>query len=103
MEIAYKPSPRNFHHLLDRLRSDFGVQKHELCHVAQSLYHDHAATKALGVRSLWVDRFGVLVASVGDRDEESLRDEYGFAARVESLREVADAADAAFAKVASTS
>jgi len=52
---SYRPSLRNFKALLDRLW-EFGVAPEELLHVAQSLYHDHAPAKRLGLKSAWIDR-----------------------------------------------
>jgi len=49
---SYKPDPRNFRHMLAAL----GGARGELLHVAQSLYHDHAPAKALGLATAWIDR-----------------------------------------------
>jgi 2-haloalkanoic acid dehalogenase type II len=52
---SYKPNPRNFQALTDRLAAD-GVPKNRILHVAQSLFHDHAPAQRLGFRSVWIDR-----------------------------------------------
>jgi 2-haloalkanoic acid dehalogenase type II len=52
---AYKPDPRSFEYMLARL-SERGLDKGEVLHVAQSLYHDHAPAKALGLATAWIDR-----------------------------------------------
>jgi len=52
---SYKPDPRNFAYLLDRL-SAMGVTKRQVLHVAQSLFHDHAPANAVGLTSAWIDR-----------------------------------------------
>ncbi len=52
---SYKPDPRNFAYLIDRLADD-GFQKSDLLHVAQSLFHDHAPANAIGLASAWIDR-----------------------------------------------
>ncbi len=52
---AYKPDPRNFAYLLDRLAAG-GVQRPAVLHVAQSLFHDHAPANAVGLASAWIDR-----------------------------------------------
>jgi 2-haloacid dehalogenase len=52
---SYKPDSRNFAYLLDRLAED-GLQKSDLLHVAQSLFHDHAPANAMGIASAWIDR-----------------------------------------------
>jgi 2-haloacid dehalogenase len=49
---SYKPSPENFRALLRRL----GVERERLLHVAESLYHDVAPARALGIASVWVNR-----------------------------------------------
>src|SRR6185503_12654475 len=48
---SYKPSHRNFEIALERIGLDARV-----LHVAQSLFHDHVPAKALGLRSVWVNR-----------------------------------------------
>jgi len=52
---SYKPDPRNFTWMLDRLAAE-GVAKHEILHVAQSLFHDHVPAKRAGLTTVWVDR-----------------------------------------------
>jgi 2-haloacid dehalogenase len=52
---SYKPDPRNFRYLLDRLAA-LGHQPGDLLHVAQSLYHDHAPANRCGLHSAWIDR-----------------------------------------------
>ena len=49
---SYKPAPRHFELLFERL----GLAPERIVHVAQSLYHDHVPARALGMRSVWVDR-----------------------------------------------
>ncbi len=49
---SYKPDPRNFEALFDRV----DLPRDRILHVAQSLYHDHAPAKALGLTTVWIDR-----------------------------------------------
>jgi len=49
---SYKPSLRNFETLLERLQ----IPKYRLLHVAESLYHDVAPARALGIATVWVNR-----------------------------------------------
>ena len=49
---SYKPSLTNFETLLERL----AIDKSNLLHVAESLYHDVAPARALGIASVWVNR-----------------------------------------------
>jgi 2-haloacid dehalogenase len=52
---SYKPDERNFAALFDRLATD-GVPAGRILHVAQSLFHDHAPAKRLGLTTVWIDR-----------------------------------------------
>jgi 2-haloacid dehalogenase len=54
---SYKPDPRNFRYLLDRL-AESGHRPDDILHVAQSLYHDHMPANRCGLRSAWIDRRG---------------------------------------------
>jgi 2-haloacid dehalogenase len=49
---SYKPSRRNFDVALERL----AVPRERILHVAQSLYHDIAPARALGLTTVWVNR-----------------------------------------------
>jgi 2-haloacid dehalogenase len=53
---SYKPSDRNFEYMLKRLKEDFGFDKPDILHVAQSLVHDHAPANRAGLASAWIDR-----------------------------------------------
>jgi 2-haloalkanoic acid dehalogenase type II len=53
---TYKPNIGNFRFLFDRMNQDFGLQKDELLHVAQSLYHDHVPAEQVELSSVWIDR-----------------------------------------------
>jgi 2-haloalkanoic acid dehalogenase type II len=52
---SYKPDLANFRYMLDRL-TELGIAKSDILHTAQSLFHDHAPAKALGLASAWIDR-----------------------------------------------
>ncbi len=52
---SYKPDPRNFAYLVDRLAA-MGIAKTDILHTAQSLFHDHAPANAAGLASAWIDR-----------------------------------------------
>ena len=52
---SYKPSRRNFDYMLRNLKA-FGIEKHEILHVAESLFHDHAVANGLGLASCWINR-----------------------------------------------
>lgn len=55
---SYKPSLINFDYLLHHVRNEFGVEKEDILHVAQSLYHDHVPAAQIGLASAWIDRRG---------------------------------------------
>ena len=48
----YKPNPRGFELMFERL----GLPTTRILHVAQSLYHDHVPAKHLGLTTVWVNR-----------------------------------------------
>jgi 2-haloacid dehalogenase len=52
---AYKPDVKMFERAM-QLAGELGVKKEEILHVAQSLYHDVAPARALGLTTVWVDR-----------------------------------------------
>jgi 2-haloacid dehalogenase len=49
---AYKPSLRNFEVALERMV----IPRERLLHVAESLFHDVAPARRLGIASVWVNR-----------------------------------------------
>jgi 2-haloacid dehalogenase len=49
---GYKPRPENFTFAFERI----DVPRERILHVAQSLFHDHAPAKALGMTTVWIDR-----------------------------------------------
>lgn len=53
---TYKPDPGNFQYLLTRLREDHGVEKADILHTAQSLFHDHIPAQNFGLATAWIDR-----------------------------------------------
>lgn len=52
---SYKPSPRNFEYMLEKL-SGYGIAKGEILHTAESLFHDHAPANDFGLASCWIHR-----------------------------------------------
>lgn len=53
---AYKPDHRMFLRAFDAI-SEFGIDRGQIVHVAQSLYHDHVPAKELNLTTVWVDRY----------------------------------------------
>jgi 2-haloacid dehalogenase len=68
---AYKPDHRMFLRAFEVL-AEMGIERHEILHVAQSLYHDHVPAKALSLTTAWIDRrhgrsgWGATAAPDGD-------------------------------------
>lgn len=56
---SYKPARRNFEYMLDQLACD----PNEILHIAQSIYHDHAPAKELGLTTMWVNRKSIFGGS----------------------------------------
>lgn len=52
---SYKPSLGHFHSLFEQLPA-VDVERSQLLHVAQSLFHDHGPAQQLGLPSVWIDR-----------------------------------------------
>ncbi|MDP9008965.1 MAG: haloacid dehalogenase type II [Pseudomonadota bacterium] len=53
---SYKPNSKNFEYMLKRLKDDFGLEKSDVLHTAQSLFHDHVPANRFGLASAWIDR-----------------------------------------------
>ena len=56
---SYKPTPRNFEYMLERLSADLGLAPGDVLHTAQSLFHDHVPAKDCGLANVWIDRQGL--------------------------------------------
>jgi len=52
---SYKPDPRNFDYMLENLAS-LGVDKSDILHTAESMFHDHAPANKAGLKSAWIYR-----------------------------------------------
>ena len=52
---SYKPSPRNFQYMLDKL-AGCGVHKEKVLPKAESLFHDHKPANEVGLASCWIYR-----------------------------------------------
>jgi 2-haloacid dehalogenase len=52
---SYKPSARNFEYMLAKLKT-IGIEKHQILHTAESLFHDHATANEQGLASCWIHR-----------------------------------------------
>ncbi|PQV44378.1 haloacid dehalogenase type II [Paraburkholderia sp. BL21I4N1] len=52
---SYKPSPRNFDYMLEKL-GERGIAKDKILHTAESLFHDHKPANGFGLASCWIYR-----------------------------------------------
>jgi putative hydrolase of the HAD superfamily len=52
---SYKPSARNFDYMLEKLKT-LGVEKKEILHTAESLFHDHVPANKHGLANCWIYR-----------------------------------------------
>ncbi|PDT81213.1 haloacid dehalogenase type II [Sinorhizobium sp. BJ1] len=52
---SYKPSDRNFEYMIKKLKT-LGIQKHEVLHTAESMFHDHGPANKHGLASCWIYR-----------------------------------------------
>jgi len=52
---SYKPDLRNFRRLLTEVEK-LGVRPSEILHTAQSLFHDVAPAKSIGLKTCWINR-----------------------------------------------
>jgi 2-haloacid dehalogenase len=52
---AYKPAPNHFR-ALDTKLAELGLDRNNLLHVAQSLFHDHVPARREGLPSVWINR-----------------------------------------------
>ncbi len=52
---SYKPSDRNFDYMLEKL-PDIGIQKTDILHTAESMFHDHVPANRHGLANCWIYR-----------------------------------------------
>jgi len=52
---SYKPAPRNFEYMLEKL-SGRGIAKTDILHTAESLFHDHGPANEFGLANCWIHR-----------------------------------------------
>ncbi|HEX6653745.1 MAG TPA: hypothetical protein VF072_13445, partial [Thermoleophilaceae bacterium] len=89
---AYKPAENHFR-ALDAALPGLGVERGELLHVAQSLFHDHVPAKREGLPSVWINRRHGR-AGWGATPEPA--EEYSYSAEFPSMAAFADAVDDAY-------
>ncbi len=89
---AYKPAENHFR-ALDTTLTELGVKRHQLLHVAQSLFHDHVPAKREALSSVWINRRHDR-PGWGATPEPS--QEWSYNLEFPSMVAFADAVDAAF-------
>jgi 2-haloacid dehalogenase len=52
---SYKPNDRNFDYMIETMARR-GIQKHEILHTAESMFHDHAPANKHGLANCWIYR-----------------------------------------------
>lgn len=52
---SYKPSDRNFDYMLSKLET-IGLEKNDILHTAESMFHDHGPANRHGLASCWIYR-----------------------------------------------
>jgi len=52
---SYKPNPRNFQYMLEMLARQ-NIERPDILHVAESLFHDHAQANAHNLTNCWIYR-----------------------------------------------
>lgn len=55
---SYKPNIENFHFTHEKIQRTLGISKDRILHVAQSLFHDHAPAKSIGMTTVHIKRRG---------------------------------------------
>ena len=74
---SYKPNPANFDYMLEKLKSQHGINSGDILHTAQSMHHDHVPASAFELAKAWIDRQNL-------KGSEN----WGATARVETLPEI---------------
>jgi 2-haloacid dehalogenase len=89
---AYKPADNHFR-ALDETLPGLGLERSELLHVAQSLFHDHVPAKREGLPSVWINRRHDRPGWGATPEPEQ---DFSYDLEYKSMGDFADAADQAF-------
>ena len=93
---TYKPDKNNFDYMTEHIKSDFGLEKEQILHTAQSLSHDHVPVTKFGFPpSVWISR-GAHEGSMGLQLKD-VEGQVNIGATYTTLEEMADAVEKAFA------
>ena len=84
---SYKPSQRNFDYLLGMIDA-LGIEKAQLLHTAESMFHDHVPARGNGLDNAWIYRRHAKTGFGATMDPGKLAET---TYRFNSLREMAEA------------
>ena len=84
---SYKPNPNNFRFMLEKLAQK-GIEKHEILHVAESLFHDHIPANQFELDNCWIYRRHQKEGYGATKTPEKMPT---FNFRYNSMKELADA------------
>jgi len=93
---SYKPNLANFEYLIQHVKDEAGVDKDEILHVAQSLFHDHIPAKKMGMSSVWINRKGAGMGSAEGIQRVHEEGRVGYGWRFSTLGEFADEVERQF-------
>ncbi|HEX8094287.1 HAD-IA family hydrolase [Jatrophihabitans sp.] len=91
---GYKPADNHFRALYATL-TDLGIDRGQLLHVAQSLFHDHVVAKREGLPSVWINRRH---DRPGWGATKQPTEDWSYSLEFGSMAEFADAVDEAFSR-----
>ncbi|MDQ1739390.1 MAG: 2-haloacid dehalogenase, partial [Pseudonocardiales bacterium] len=91
---GYKPADNHFRALYATL-TDLGIDRSQLLHVAQSLFHDHVLAKREGLPSVWINRRH---DRPGWGATKQPTDEWSYNLEFPSMADFADAVDEAVSR-----
>ncbi len=92
---AYKPAENHFR-ALDAALPGLGLERGQLLHVAQSLFHDHVPARREGLPSVWINRRHDRPGWGATREPD---EPWSYDLELPSMAAFADAVDAAFARL----
>jgi 2-haloalkanoic acid dehalogenase type II len=83
---SYKPSKANFDYLIGRIEAA-GIDRRELLHVAESLFHDHVPAKGIGLNTCLINRrHGLMGFGATMVPDSAPRFDFGFESLAEMVK-----------------
>ena len=84
----YKPSKKNFFHMLEHGEADLSLIKGDFIHTAQSLFHDHKPAIEMGFTTCWIDRRGNKGGGITPKLESPIKPHFKFGSMAELVKAV---------------